>query len=336
MWILVVFFSLSTFAQELDLEAIHDLEEKLPSYNIENQKEIDRYKDRQSRRHRPLINIVKFKKIRESGTHLGSISAGTSLVRIDDNKVFTLSYPIYVRYYRLQDEHAFKYLINKDGQTIYKVNSNFVNPINEELTLYEPPRHYTTAEKIKKTEYDEKINLLPEAGFYLGVVTGDFMKDLFNDERAQSGVTNKFALNVLGNWNLPIKAGLVFHFDQASYDLTSGGKILYSSISFGPQFKTKEFDFFSHSARFQTQYRYGHNAKATGQMTQGDVTFNFKSSDFLSSFEFPIKNDWGEFVWGIFFEAQWLNLKNQTEIVQINASNEVNKAWGLSLSQVFQ
>jgi hypothetical protein len=162
------------------------------------------------------------------------------------------------------------------------------------------------------------------------------MKDLFNDENANSGVTNQYGVHVAADWNVPVKAGLVFHYEKSSYDLAGGGNVYYSCPSFGPQFKTKDLDFWGALIRFQTQFRVSPFARASAETTQGNVDFKFNSADLLVGAEHPIQNKLGEFVLGVYFQSQWLNIKDQPEIVSINASNEANKSFGLSFAQVFE
>jgi hypothetical protein len=333
-WLFLILAS-PAFGQILDLSALRALEEKLPEYGVKRPQESDLDKSRQERRFRPPTRIVKFTEIQKSGSELGSVKRGAALKRISDNQLYSLGKPIYLRSYRLPDEHGYKYLINQDGTTTFKMKGEYIESIEPELVLYVPPHKYTPAPLNQlKAEYDSKLSLKPEISFYTGVVNGDFMADLFNDPKARSGTTNQYGAHLFAEWDLPVKAGVVVHYEQSNYSL-SGGSISYSSLSFGPQLKTRDF-LAEFPLRFQTQFRISPLARAIAETDDGAIDFKFNSADFLNSLEHPIKNGWGEFVIGVFFQTQWLNLKDQPEIVSVKASNELNQAVGINFSQVFQ
>src|SRR5690606_20519668 len=130
---------------------------------------------------------------------------------------------------------------------VWRIRDTHVEPIKQELALYEPPLTYTPApENIVRADYDKKLNILPEFSFSSGLVVGDFMKDLFNDNKARSGISNQYGIHFFSDWKLPVKAGAVIRYERASYKLSNGSKVLYSSPSFGPQLKTKDFDLAGH------------------------------------------------------------------------------------------
>ncbi len=275
--------------------------------------------------------------IKNSGTQMGAVQGGVPFRDLKTNKNFTVSRRMFVRYFNQEDEHGFKYVQNKDGTITWRVLSRYVEPIKEELALYVPPLRYTPApENIVRAEYDKKLSIPPEVSFYTGVVQGDFMKDLFNDNKAKSGLSNQYGLHFFTQWKLPIKAGGVLHYEKASYRLDNGGQVLYQAPSLGPQFKTKEFEIFGQPIRFQTQFRFSPFAKAAAETIAGKVIYRFNSADLLTSIERPIKNRFGEFVLGFYFQSQWLNLKDQSQAVNVKATNETNKSFGLSLAQVFE
>lgn len=333
-WLLLSF---SAFAQDdLDLSAIQILDEELPDTEYsERAGQFDKRKH--TSQHRHPYKKTPLNKILESGIERGHIKAGKYLIRISDNKSILLTEAFYGKFYKLQDDLGFKYLLNNDGSCVYKLRTEAFNSIELELELYEPPLKYTPAPtNITRSEFDKKLKILPEATLLVGMVQGDYMRDLFNDTTAESGVTNQLGINFATGWNLPVNAGLVFHYEKSNYDLRGGGNILYSSLSFGPQFKSKDFDVWGQPLRFQTQFRVSPFARLTAETTQGDVNFKFNSSDLLLSTEHPIKNQIGEFVIGIYFQAQWLNIKDQPETVKINATNEINKSLGFSVAQVFE
>ncbi|MBA2404912.1 MAG: hypothetical protein H0V66_09095 [Bdellovibrionales bacterium] len=333
-WIL--FLSFSVFAQEeLDLSAINDLEEELPSTEYSGASGTFEQR-RYTTRHRYPFKKTSLKSVLASGTEHGHVKAGNYLIRLEDGKAVELTEPFYGKFYRLQDDLGFKYVQSNDGSCIYKLKTEFVNNIEKELALYEPPLKYTPAPvNIVRSEYDKKLKIRPEVTILVGLVEGSYMKDLFNDNKANSGATNQFGVHFATDWQLPIKAGLVVHYEKSSYKLRDGGNVFYTSPSFGPQFKTKDFEVWGKALRFQTQFRVSPFARAMAETSQGDITFKFNSADLLLAAEHPIKNQLGEFVLGLFFQSQWLNIKDQPETVSVNASNETNKSFGLSLGQVF-
>lgn len=324
------------FAQ-MDLSAINELDEELPNYTDNKQSDEEIRIQRQSRRFRPPKRIIGMEEIKNSGTQMGAIQAGVPVRDLKTNKNFTISKPIFVRYFNQEDEHGFKYIQNKSGTVSWRILSRYVEPIKEEIALYVPPLRYTPApDNIIRAEYDKKLNLPPEVSFYAGVVQGDFMKDLFNDNKAKSGLSNQYGLHFFTQWKLPIKAGAVVHYEKASYRLDNGGQVLYQAPSLGPQFKTKEFEIFGQPIRFQTQFRFSPFARASADTVAGKIIYRFNSADLLTSVERPVKNRFGEFILGFYIQSQWLNLKNQSRFVNVNPTNETNKSFGLSLAQVFE
>ena len=338
MWWLLLILTPLAFAQtNADLKAIQDLDEELPTFNDYKRSEEEVNFQRQNRKFQPPKKIVRLDKIQASGTQMGAVSAGVPVRNMEDNKNYTLTRMSYVRYFNLEDENGFKYIQNKNGTVTWRILSRYVEPIKQELAMYEPPLKYTPApDNIVRAEYDKKLSLPPELSLYAGIAKGDYMADLFNDSKASSGSTVQYGLHFFTQWKLPIKVGGVLHFEQTSYELTGGGKLNYTSLSFGPQFKTKEFELLGQPLRFQTQFRVSPLARAEAETTQGSLTYKFNSADLLSSFERPIKNGWGEFVLGLFYQVQWLNIKDDPGTTSLEASNETNKSFGLSIAQVFE
>lgn len=334
-WLLLL-LSTPAFAQ-MDLSAIKELDEELPNYSENKYSDEDVLIRRQARKFRPPSRIILLEEIKNSGTQMGAIQPGIPVRDLKTNKNFTITKPMFIRFFNQEDEHGFKYIQNKNGTVTWRILSRYVEPIKEEIALYVPPLRYTPApENITRAEYDKKLSLPPEVSFYAGAVQGDFMKDLFNDNKAKSGLSNQYGLHFFTQWKLPIKAGAVLHYEKASYRLDNGGQVLYQAPSIGPQFKTKEFEIFGNPIRFQTQFRFSPFARASAETTAGKIIYRFNSADLLTSIERPIKNRFGEFVLGFYFQSQWLNLKEQSRFVNVNPTNETNKSFGLSLSQVFE
>lgn len=334
-WLLLLFTS-KVYAQ-IDLSAIKELDDQLPDYSQSHQTpELIEYR-KQNRKFNPPKKIISMETIINSGTQMGAIKHGNPMVHLATNQIHTASKLIYVNYFNLEDENGFKYIKNKDGKVVWRVQGHYVEPIKEELVLYEPPLRYTpTPDNIVHAEYDKKLSIPPEVSFYVGTVQGNYMSDLFDDEKAKSGLSNQYGLHFFTQWKLPIKAGVVIHYEKSSYDLANGGQVIYTAPSFGPQFKTRDFEFLGQPLRFQTQFRVSPFAKAVAKTVNGEVTFKFNSADLLASIERPIKNRWGEFVLGLYIQNQWLNMKEQPQFVNVRATNETNKSFGLTLAQVFE
>ena len=337
LWTLLLLAPLAYAQDDVNMKAIQDLDQELPHFERFKETEEETSFSRKSRGYSRPVKIVTMDRIKNSGTQPGAIPKGALVNRLKDNKSFKTTALIYVKVFNLEDENSFKYVQSKNGDVIWRVESRNVEPIKEELTLYVPPHKYTPApDNIIRAEYDKKLSLPPEFSFYAGFVNGNYMADLFNDEKAKSGVSNQYGLHLFTDWKLPIKVGGVLHYERASYDLTGGSKLIYSSISFGPQIKSRDFELLSQPLRVQAQFRVSPFARATGETTTGNANFKFNSYDLLTSLERPIKNRFGEFVIGAYFQSQWLNIKDQPEVVSIKASNETNQSFGLSFAQVFQ
>src|SRR5690606_30805570 len=149
---------------------------------------------------------------------------------------------------------------------------------------------------------------------------------LLNDPKSKSGITNQYSLLLATDWKLPIKAGLVIHFERSVYNLTGGGQALYTAPSLGPQFKSKDFLINDLPFRIQTQLRISPWGRLSAETAEGQLEFDFYTTDCLTSLEHPIGNRFGEFVLGLFFQAQWLNIKNQSEVLNLRPRNNTNKA----------
>lgn len=336
--LLIALISLPVVAQEedIDVESLRILEDHLPVTEYsENNEEIQRT-DSNTRFPHPYKHVP-MKAILASPSERGHIKAGSKIVRLEDNKEVEVTESFYGKSYRLPDEFGFKYIISRDGKCRYKINISNFNSVEPEIALYEPPLKYTPAPtNIVRSDFDKKLKILPELTIMMGSVQGNYMKDLFNDDRASSGNSTQLGAHFATDWSLPIKAGAVIHYEKASYDLTGGSKINYSAVSLGPQFKSKDFSLLNQTLRFQTQLRFSPFARANAETPLGSANFKFNSADLLVSVEFPIQNRFGNFVLAPYFQRQWLTLKDQKEIVSLDASSGTNDSFGLSIAQVFQ
>ncbi len=335
-WLLLLPLTAFTQDKDLDIEAVERLSETMPDYQTEPPAVEFKEENVRARKFVYPIKAVTMAQITTSGIGLGSVKAGSYVIRIEDDVKMTVPKNMNIQYYRLEDERGFKYLVSK-GKSKYKILSHQVIDTNEETNLFEPPDQYTPAPKnIIAAEYDDGFNFVPEPFFYAGFVDGSYMKDLFNDDRARYGNTSQFGIRGTAKWNWPIYAGAVFTYERSSYNLLNDGKVVYSSPSIGPMFKTKDFTILEFPFRFQTQFRVSPFARADTTFGDRQETIKFNSSDFLVAFEHPVKNGWGEFVLGLFVQAQWLNLKEQEGRTKVIANNQTNNSYGVSFSQVFE
>ncbi len=336
MWIFL-FLPLFAFAQsEIDLSAIQNLEDILPDNDIPRDAYRNVEYEKKNRDFKPPTRIIPLQEILESGTEPAFIKAGTPVYRISDNKAMKTSKDIYLKMFLLEDEVGFRYLENKDGSMTYKASEQYVVSVAKELELYELPTRFKPSTNMVRTEYDKKLRLIPEGAVYAGFVQSRYMRDLFNDSKASTGSTNQYALHVFTDWKLPFKVGGSVHYERSSYHLTGGGLIFYEALSLGPQFRTSDFDLFETMWRLTTQIRVSPFAKLRGETVNGNVAFKFNSTDVMSTLEHPFDNRWGQFVLGAFHQIQWLNMKDQPEIVSVRANNQTNQSFGLFLSQVFK
>jgi hypothetical protein len=324
------------FAQ-IDLSAIQKLSQELPQFSTTMDSEEGLELSRQNRRFKPPVKITRMNEIKDSGTQYGAIKEGGILRGIESNQNYKTLKLTYIKYFNLEDEFGFKYIQNNDGTITWKIPNRFVESVQHELVLSVPPHRYTPApDNIPKTIYDKTLTIPPEFSFHVGLIQGDFMRDLFEDKKASNGLSRQFGLHLFTQWKLPVKAGAVVQFETATYGLRNGGEVQYSSYSIGPQIKTKDFDISGNPVRFQSHFRVGPLARATAETASGSETFKFNSADLLASIESPVKNRFGEFVFGIYFQRQWLSIREQTVPVSLKATNETNKSYGVSFAQVFE
>ncbi len=338
MWFLLLIPMLAWSESDIDLSGIQDLDELLPDNDIQKDAFRNIEFENKNRNFRPPVQQTSLEEIMASGLSNSFIKDGSIIYRLSDNKPFRVNKDFYLKTFRMEDELGFRYLRNNDGTCKYKTNSSTVNPIDKDVALYEPPTKFSPAPaNIIKTEYDKKLLMVPEAAVYVGIVKSNFVRDLFNDPKARSGITNQFAFHYFTEWALPVKAGASVHYEKNTYQISDGGSVIYDSLSFGPQFRSKDFEFFETAWRLTTQIRVSPFARLRGETsTAGGFVFKFNSTDFMNTLEHPWKNNWGQFVLGSFHQIQWLNFKDQPGGVSVRASNQTNQSFGLFLSQVFQ
>lgn len=327
--VLLSFFISSAHAQ---IKELSELDVRTPIF-VEEKKELRKYRIHKNK-FEPTHPSVGLEEILSSPEELGVVKAGTYIYHLDNSKKLLLDKDIYIRFHRQPDEQGFKYLVSKNGDIKYKVETLYIFSIAQETVMYEPPHSYTPAPERKRVFWDEKLSTKFELGVAASVVRANFLKDLLNLDNTPEGRMNHFGLNYLADWDWPVKIGLGVYYQKASFD-TDGETTNFSSVSFGPIFKSKNFYPGNIPLRLQAQIRYSPFAKMDVSTSNGSTGFDFNTTDLLAGVEFPFQNNWGEFVVSLFTHYQWLNLKNQDEIVNIESSSKPNQAIGLGISQVF-
>lgn len=323
---------LSAYAVETtDLSALQKLDDELPAYQTE-----DATSGNRRHRYYPPNKKIHWDEIEESGFELISILAGKTLIKLETNQSMPVEKSFYAKVYRRPDEFGFKYVINKDGSLTYKIHESNINIITQEVALYEPPAQYQVETLvIPKNKYDKTLTLLPEAVLSAGVVNGKFMADLLDNNNANKGYSTQIGGNLVAKWKYPLRIGAALRYENAQYNTGYAGGLKYSAFSFGPLFRSKDLGSDTFAFRIQTQYRISPWARATTSNIENN-TYQFNSSDWLTSIDHPIKNRWGEFVLGLYVQYQWLSLKNQKIPVELNGTNLANQSLGVNFSQVFE
>ena len=114
MWFFLFLPILAWSQSDIDLSAIENLEEILPDHDIRRDAFRNIEFERENREFRHPVQTVSLEEIRESGVANAYIKAGTTLYRIKDNSAVVLSRDTYLKTFKLEDEHNFRYLSGKD------------------------------------------------------------------------------------------------------------------------------------------------------------------------------------------------------------------------------
>ena len=321
---------------EIDLSTIEELEQNLPSYqSTEVDDPSSQTRRAQERRYRPPRQIITMGEIEMSGIEYGSIRPGIPVADVKTNKSKIISRPIYVKSYRLSDENGFRYLINKDGETTYKVSVDHFDPIKEETSLYVPPTKYQPVLVRRNiSDYDTKLRIVPEIGGGADLVSSSFISDILNDTEANSGYSSRVFANAYTDWKLPVKVGATVHFERSFYKVDAG-RAETSSLSFGPLARSKNFSLWETPVRFMGQFRLSPFTTMSYENSLGSGTFKFNTYAILAAVEFPMKNFLGEFTLAPYYQQQWFSLKDQQEIVKLKSKSTSNSSFGLMISQAF-
>lgn len=282
----------------------------------------------------PVFQRVGLEEILTSPEELGVIKAGTFIYTMENSRKVFVDQDINVRFHRMPDEQGFKYLISKNGDIKFKVETKYIHSIAPETVMYEPPHSYTPAPEREFIRWDQKLNAKYQLGVASSYMKADYLQDLLNLGSSPSGQMNHISGSVIADWEWPIKVGLGAHYQRAQFN-TDGGTTNFSTFSFGPIFKSKTFYPNEVAVRLNAQISYSPLGKMDVNISRGSTGFKFNSTDLHLGVEFPFPNRWGEFNVELFIHQQWINLKDQEEIVSLESSNKPNQAIGLGLSQVF-
>lgn len=337
--ILLVLFTLPfhLMAQdEIDVSVLKELEQNLPSYqSAEVDDPSGQVRRAQERRYRPQRQVIPMSEIELSGVEYGSIRPGIPVTDVKTNKNKIINRPIYVKSYRLADENGFRYLINKDGETVYKVSLDHLDPVKEEIALYVPPKKYQPVLVRKNiSDYDLKLKIVPEVGAGADLVSSAFVADILNETSANQGYSSRVFVNAFTRWDLPVKIGATVHFERSFYKVDSG-RAETSSLSFGPLARSRDFTIGQTTIRLMGQLRLSPFTTMNYENAIGSGSFKFNTYAALVALEFPIKNFLGDFSVAPYYQQQWFNLKAQQEKVKLESESSSNRSFGLMLSQAF-
>lgn len=328
---LILLFFPQVHAQELsELKELSKFNQKTSIFSDKKPIKIRQHQNKYG----PTFETVGLEEILSSPEELGVVKAGSHIYQIEDSQKLFLDKDIFIRFHRKPDEQGFKYLVNKNGDIKYKVETKDIHSVAQETTLYEPPHSYSEAPELKQIVWDQKLNSKFEIGAALSSVKGHYLADLLNLESAPTGQMTQLGVAYHADWEWPVKVGLGAYYQEAKFK-TDGGTSSYRAFSLGPIFKSQNFYPMEVAVRVFTQIRYSPVGRMDAQVSRGATSFDFNATDFFLGLEFPMKNRWGEFVTSVFTHYQWLSLKNQDEIVMIESSNKANQAIGLGFSQVF-
>lgn len=322
------------WAEDLDLSAIKELEQKLPKFK---QSEIDQTEQNfraQNRRYQPSRKIVTFEEIKKSPLLEGSLNSGVPVVELETNTAYNLPRAIYVKYHRLPDEFGNLYLVTNDFKVTHKVSSDYLSPVEIDLAMNPKPRYFSEAPVLKLREVDTLLKLDHEVFAQLGFNQGSYFKDL-SGRAMSSGDTILAGYQFITNWKLSLKLGAHLKYEKSSFLAKDGTTMTYTSPTIGVTLRTRNFNLEEIPVRFQTMFGLSPFSRLVVLASDKSSEFKFNSFDINNSLQFPLENFWGEWSLGIFHQAQWLNIKSQSDEASLKATNRINTSFGLSLSQVF-
>ena len=201
--------------------------------------------------------------------------------------------------------------------------------------LYEPPKSYKEYKKDhSKIIESAPPTYYPEIIFSTGLTQANFTEDLLEDNRSKTTLYTRYGAAGFIDFKQKIKTGLTVQYERSLHYLKSHYRAQFSSLSIGPILRSKKFNQDHFPWQISTQMRWAPSSKLTTDREPSDkYTMNIMA--FQISIEHPVKNDWGEMIWGVGFQRQWINLRRQDSYVRLNSRSTNNDQFGLTLSQSF-
>lgn len=178
--------------------------------------------------------------IAKSPTRLIQVFKGTRLIRIKDNQIVYTPRTFTARAHTLTDYYKNRYIVNKEGELVYKIFYENTSDIKQITTLYRTP-HYFKPLKQKKN-----LNIIDikepvyhfNFKFHTGLNYPEYTQSLLPDPSSFAPV-----LRLEGNYwlanNFKFDPGFTFSFESISGNMAGDNKYSIVSYSVGPQIRTK-------------------------------------------------------------------------------------------------
>ncbi len=247
---------------------------------------------------------VQLKDISKSAIRVNHIPRGKRLIRLTDNKSFYAPKNLTVRAHVLLDYNRYKYIVNKQGNMLYKVHLDDSTYINKVTNLYRAPYKFTRLpKKIKKNYQDKQFDYSLKGNIHTGLSVPNFTRSYLKEPSGFAPLL-RFEFTVMSHSQWLFDSGLTFMYENISGDIAGGGNYNYSSFSLGPTFKSRPF-WKNYSLILSPR------VAATSRLSYTD-SFNSESlwmseTAMLAGLEKMSKyKKYGKFVWGFNYQRKWL------------------------------
>ena len=326
----------SIFAQDnYSNEPLRKLESELPQYEISdfthesNFVELSTPNAKFKKPHQP----VPMTDILNSPLRNIAIKKNATLIRIENEENLILPKNILTKVYALPDENEYFYIPGKQNEALFRVNISQIEPIELVTRLYVPPNKFrlSTVDKTQ-TQVDPKPFIYPEINFGSGLTQALFTQDLYNDGRAKTAPYIQYGLTGWMHWQKAFSLGATSKIERSYHSLRGNSRATFTAFSIGPVFRTSSFVVEETPFYFQAQTRWSPVAHTQFEDLE---KINLQVNNLQISLEFPQKNRWGEFLFGVAFGRQWINLKENTKTATLDTDNNTNDLYMITLSQGF-
>lgn len=320
---LLIFSSLLSAQQKLK-EATPYQDIYLP--HITN-KEIPRYQNPHE--------LVDLKQILSSGVETSGIKKGAIIQDIKTSQSIVAKKLTTVNHYSLADERGFLYLLNKDGETKYRVHLKYIEKASIVTTLRRPPKKYIETKKIFNTnKWDEVPPWSFSANLSTGYMNAGFIRDLVNDSAARGAFAYGLGTDLAFRFAQGFQAALALNLESASFSY-SNSTAKYNTIGLGPLVRSPQFIFWEQKTRFFFSYFTNIKSDFTINSPGGGAEFPLNVNSLRIGAEFPYKNKLGEFFVGLMYQRSWIRLQDQPESVFIDSQKKPNDFYGIGIRQEF-